>query len=168
MPPTLLLDITGIDMDGVAYDTAAIEAINPHRGAMRMIDTVAYASDDLTELVAYRDIGTDEFWVEGHIPGRPIFPGVLMIEAAAQLASFSCLKRMPEEGFMGFAGVDGVKFRGQVFPGDRLYIILKEREFRRRRSICDVQGLCHGTLVFEGTINGMPMEVKQGLAGDKA
>ncbi len=110
--------------------------------------------------MAYKDIREDEFWVAGHIPGQPIFPGVLMIEAGAQLASFSCLQRMPGQAFMGFAGVECVKFRGQVFPGDRLYILLKEREFRRRRCVCDIQGLCRGTQVFEGVITGMPMQVK--------
>ena len=164
MAPILLFDITGIDLDQVTYDADQIEKINPHRGAMRMIDAIAYSNSDFTELVAYRDIGEDEFWVPGHIPGNPLFPGVLMIEAAAQLASFSCLKRMPDESFMGFAGVDSVKFRGQVLPGDRLYVILKEREFRRRRCICDAQGLCNDTLVFETTITGMPMKVKEAQA----
>ena len=160
MPPTLLFDLAGIDIDQPVCDAAAIEAVNPHRGAMRLIDAITYATDDLTELVAYKDVRDDEFWVPGHIPGQPIFPGVLMIEAGAQLASFSCLQRMPDQSFMGFAGVERVKFRGQVFPGDRLYILLKEREFRRRRSICDIQGLCRGAHVFEGVITGMPMQVK--------
>lgn len=157
MAPTLLFDISGIDLGSDLYDTAAIEAINPHRGAMRLIDAIVYESDDLTEYVAHRDIGADEFWVEGHIPGRPIFPGVLMIEAAAQLSSFITLKKMTGEAFMGFAGVDRVKFRGQVKPGDRLVILIRETEHRRRRCTCLAQGLVGGNLVFEATIKGMPM-----------
>ena len=42
------------------------------------------------KIVGYKDVREDEFWVEGHIPGRPLLPGVIMIEAAAQLASFLC------------------------------------------------------------------------------
>ena len=163
MAPPLLIDLASVDLQDIQFPVADIEAINPHRGAMRLLDGINWASGDLTELVAFKDVRDDEFWVPGHVPGRPIFPGVLMIEAAAQLASFSCLKRMPEQTFMGFAGVDGVKFRGQVLPGHRLMILLKQTEFRRRRCVCQTQGLVEGSLVFEATITGMPMEVKSGV-----
>lgn len=163
MAPTLLFDISRIDMDNVQHDAAYIEQINPHRGAMRLLDGIIWASDDKTRLVAYRDVGHDEFWVPGHIPGTPVFPGVLMIEAAAQLASLSCLCRMPGQSFMGFAGVDQVKFRGQVVPGDRLIVLCDQTEFRPRRCTCKAQALVNGQLVFEGVITGMPMQVKSAV-----
>lgn len=59
--------------------------------------------------------------------------------------------------FIGFAAVDEVKFRGQVVPGDRLYILIHGTDLRPRRSICKAQGVVNGNLVFEGTITGMPM-----------
>jgi len=157
MAPLLLFDISEIDLNQIVYGTDEIEKINPHRGAMRMIDAIVYESEDGNRFIAYKDIRHEEFWVPGHIPGRPIFPGVLMIEASAQLSSFMCLRLMPEQKFMGFAGVDNVKFRGQVVPGDRLYILTEQSEFRTRRSICKTQGLVNGKLVFEATITGMPM-----------
>ena len=86
--------------------------------------------DDSRLLGAYYDVPEDAFWVPGHIPGRPIFPGVLMVEAGAQLCSYSCITAFPEIDFMGFAGVDAVKFRGQVAPGDRLYLALKQVELK--------------------------------------
>lgn len=155
MAPPLLFDISALNPDELVYDVAGIEAINPHRGPMRQLDGVFYEQDG--RLAAVRDIRHDEFWVDGHIPGRPLFPGVLMIEAAAQLSSFYCLKRMADVQFMGFAGVDGVKFRGQVKPGDRLIVLVQEIEFRRRRCVCDSQGVVDGTLVFEARITGMPI-----------
>src|SRR5439155_20441440 len=100
---------------------------------------------------------TYEFWVPVHLPGRPLLPGVLMIEAAAQMASYMSLRRSSGVKFMGFAGARDVKFRGQVVPGDRLILIGKEADFRPRRWICDAQGLVNGTLVFEATIVAMPM-----------
>ncbi len=157
MAPQLLFDISGIDLEKNVYTTADIERVNPHRGAMRMIDAIVYQSDDHKRFIAYKDIRQDAFWVPGHIPGRPIFPGVLMIEAGAQLSSFMCLSLTPKQSFMGFAGVDDVKFRGQVVPGDRLYILCEQLEFRPRRSICKTQGLVNNRLVFEATITGMPM-----------
>ena len=83
---------------------------------MRLIDGIVYATDDLVYTLAYRDVRDDEFWVPGHIPGRPLFPGVLMVEAGAQLASFVCLTQLKTQ-FMGFAGIEAVKFRGQVQAG---------------------------------------------------
>lgn len=156
MAPQLLFDILDIDLDGVAYSADAIEKVNPHRGAMRLIDKIVYATDDLQYTIACRDVRDDEFWVPGHIPGRPIFPGVLMVEAGAQLASFVCLKKTGIE-FMGFAGLEDVKFRGQVVPGDRLHILCELLELRTRRSKSRVQGVVSGRLVFEATIIGMPL-----------
>lgn len=156
MAPSLLFDISDIDTSRLVYDVAAIEKINPHRGAMRLIDGIVYATDDLVHTLAYRDVRDDEFWVPGHIPGRPIFPGVLMIEAGAQLASFVCLMQLKNQ-FMGFAGLENVKFRGQVKPGDRLFILCEQTELRPRRSTSLVQGVANGSLVFEAKVIGMPM-----------
>jgi len=152
-----LFDISHIDFDRPAYDAAAIEAVNPHRGHMRLLDAVVYESPDRLNYVAYHDVRDDEFWVAGHIPGRPIFPGVLMIETAAQVASFVCLTKLKHVQFMGFAGVDGVKFRGQVKPGDRFVVLCRETEIRPRRSVCSTQGWVGDTLVFEAKITGMPI-----------
>jgi len=156
MAPPLLFDISEIDLDQVKHDAEVIERVNPHRGDMRMLDGITWLNEDVTCGIAYKDIRDDEFWVPGHIPGRPIFPGVLMLEAAAQLASFVFLSKL-ETAFMGFAGLDDVKFRGMVVPGDRLYILAKQIELRPRRSICASQGLVNGNLVFEATVRGMPM-----------
>ena len=157
MAPPLLFNISGLDLDQIVHDVEAIERINPQRGAMRMLDGVIWENAELSQALAFRDVHEDEFWVPGHVPGRPIFPGVLMIEAAAQLASFLFLRRMGDNRFMGFAGVDKVKFRGQIVPGDRFYVLIKEIELRKRRSICAAQGVVNGQLVFEATVTGMPM-----------
>lgn len=156
MAPQLLFDISDIDYGQAVYDAAAIEKVNPHRGAMRLIDKIVYATDDLTYTMACREVRDDEFWVPGHIPGRPIFPGVLMLEAGAQLASFVCLSKQGIE-FMGFAGLEDVKFRGQVVPGDRLDILCELVELRARRSKSRVQGVVGDRLVFEAMIIGMPL-----------
>ncbi len=157
MVPAFLIDLSRIDLNRTIYDAAAIEAVNPHRGVMRLLDGVVHTDEQALEAVAYKDVREDEFWVPGHIPGRPIFPGVLMIEAAAQLASFMALRMFPDIRFMGFAGVDAVKFRGQVTPGDRFYVLGKGIDFRRRRFVCAAQGMVNGTMVFEGKVTGMPL-----------
>lgn len=157
MAPRLLFDITDIDFNQTIRTTEDIEKVNPHRGAMRMVDRIVYEDLETRVAIAHKRIRDDEFWVEGHIPGRPIFPGVLMIEAAAQICSYYCLTELGDQAFMGFVGVDAVKFRGQVKPGDDLYILSKQVEMRKRRATSKTQGIVDGNLVFEATIQGMPM-----------
>jgi 3-hydroxyacyl-[acyl-carrier-protein] dehydratase len=157
MAPPLFVDPAGIDFNNVVAGVEEIERVNPHRFGMRMLDGLVYINRPDMLCVAYKDVRHDEFWVPGHIPGRPLFPGVLMIEAAAQLASYLAKLWLNIESFMGFAGVDAVKFRGQVVPGDRLVLLGKGVDLRPRRCICDVQGVVRGALVFEARVTGMPI-----------
>ena len=155
MPPQYLFDITGIDLNRVVFDQEAIRACNPQRGDMEMLNGIVHARPENGEIIGYKDVQDNEFWVAGHIPGRPLLPGVLMVEAGAQLASFYTRKFLELKGFIGFGGVDHVKFRGQVLPGSRLYIVGKKLWYRHHRICCDVQGLVDGSLVFEAQITGV-------------
>ena len=157
MPPQYLFDLTGIDLNKVVFDQEAIRACNPQRGDMEMLNAIVHVDPKKEELIGYKDIRADEFWVEGHIPGRPLFPGVLMIEAAAQLASFYTKQFLKLEGFIGFGACDNVKFRGQVVPGNRLYILGKKTFYRHRRVGCDLQGMVDGNLVFEAQVTGVQL-----------
>jgi len=154
-----LLDLSQFDLNAVQIDAEGIEAINPQRGAMRHLDAINFAAltdEQGLHAIGYKDVHDDEFWVPGHIPGRPLLPGVIMIEAAAQLASFMVKHYREETGFLGFVGCDDVKFRGQVVPDDRFYIVGQETLYRKgRRFACDTQGYVDGKLVFEGHIKGM-------------
>lgn len=158
MASSLFVDLESLDLSQVLYDVAAIEAVNPQRGDMRQLDGICWADLSISTAIGFKDVRADEFWVPGHIPGRPLLPGVMMIEAAAQLAAFMMKTwRDVGDGFLGFIGCTDVKFRGQVVPGDRLYLIGRENKFTKRRFIADVQGVTHGKLVFEATVTGMPI-----------
>lgn len=157
MPPTFLLDLSAIDLDARVASREDIEAVNPQRGQMQHLDGIIWIDDAKSAVVGYKDVTDDEFWVPGHIPGRPLLPGVIMIEAAAQLAAWTMKQRRPELEFVGFVGCSDVKFRQQVTPGNRLYLIGKEHQFKARRFICNCQGLVDGELVFEAQITGMPI-----------
>jgi len=155
MPAQPLFDMSRLDFDTVIADRQAIDEVNPQRFDFKQLDGIVLMDHESGEMAGFRDVKDDEFWVRGHIPGRPLFPGVLMIEAAAQLVSYYATTDNPGSGFMGFGGVTEVKFRGVVKPGDRLMLIGKVVEMRRRRCIGDVQGYVDGQLVFEGRITGM-------------
>jgi 3-hydroxyacyl-[acyl-carrier-protein] dehydratase len=155
MPPEPILDISEIDQSKVAVTREQICQVNPHRYEFQQLDGIFFIDHEKNVIAGFRDIREDEFWVRGHIPGRPIFPGVLMIECAAQMVSYYVVSHEKNDGFLGFGGVDDVKFRGQVVPGDRIIMLGKMIEMRKRRCVGAVQGFVNGRMVFEGTITGM-------------
>ena len=74
MPPQLLYDISGIDLDNVIHGPEDIRAVNPQRGDMEHLDGIVHVGDK-GDIIGFKDVRDDEFWVEGHIPGRPLLPG---------------------------------------------------------------------------------------------
>jgi 3-hydroxyacyl-[acyl-carrier-protein] dehydratase len=157
MPPALLFDISTIDLNSKPlFDKEAICAVNPQRYEMQHLDGILWYDHPKGLILGYKDVTNHEFWVRGHIPGRPLMPGVIQIESAAQLLSFFVKQIYKEEGFVGFGGIDKAKFRAVIEPPCRLYLLGHITEARRgRRYACDVQGLVGDTLVFEATISGM-------------
>ena len=157
MPAKPLFDLSLIDPNRIIADRDAVREVNPHRFEFQQLDGIYYLDRELLQLAGFRDLKEDEYWVRGHIPGRPIFPGALMIETAAQLVSYFMMSQCPESGFLGFGGVDKVKFRGAVAPGQRIIMIGKLEEMRRRRCIGATQAYVDGRLVYEGVITGVWM-----------
>ena len=111
--------------------------------------------------VGFKEITADEFWVRGHMPGMPLMPGVIMCEAAAQLASYYTQKYdLLGSEMVGFGGLEDVRFRDPVVPGDRLFIVTQLAKVRRGRMIvCHFQGIVGANLVVEGVIKGIPLPI---------
>src|SRR5205814_7990119 len=105
----------------------------------------------------------DEFWVRGHMPGYPLMPGVLLCEAAAQICSFYVSKAttLLQGDFIGFGGMENVRFRGLVRPGDRLVLVGKGMRLHRRQTIFSVQGFVRGAMVFHADVIGVPLMRKE-------
>jgi 3-hydroxyacyl-[acyl-carrier-protein] dehydratase len=156
MAPSLLFDLSTIDLNGSPlFDRDAICKINPQRFEMQQLDGILWYDKEKDCVLGYKDVTEREFWVRGHIPGRPLMPGVIQIEAAAQLLSFFVKHVYEESGFVGFGGIERAKFRSAIEPGCRLYLLGHITEARRgRRYACDVQGVVSDTVAFEASITG--------------
>jgi 3-hydroxyacyl-[acyl-carrier-protein] dehydratase len=151
----LLLDLSGIDLNSKILTREQIELRNPHRGQMSLLDGVIWQSEDQTAAVAVHHVRHDEFWVPGHFPNKPIMPGVLQVEAGAQMACFQWLVRNPGRFIVAFLRIEDASFRSMISPGCDLFILCKDVKFGRRRFIADVQGIAAGKIAFDARVSGM-------------
>jgi 3-hydroxyacyl-[acyl-carrier-protein] dehydratase len=158
MPPELHLDPAQIDHSKCVADRDAIRKVNPQRFEMEQLDGVVFLDKANKIIVGYKDVRYDEFWIRGHMPGQPLLPGVLMAEASAQLCSYYTMTQHVIDGFLGFFGMENVRFRSPVHPGDRLVLVAKETRFNRRQMVFNVQGFVKETMVFQGDIIGVPIK----------
>jgi len=156
-----IVDPDLLDFDKPIADIEAIRGLNPQRHEMEQLTAILYEDTDRHVCAAYLQTSMDSFWVRGHMPGMPLMPGMLMIEAAAQVASFFTQRHdLLGAAMVGFGGVDNVKFRGVVLPGDRLIVMVKLVKARRNRMIvAQFQGVVDGQIVCEGELKGIPIPV---------
>ena len=156
MPPPLLFDLSAIDLQAEpVFDKQEICSVNLQQYEMQQLDGVLWYDKDRFLILGYKDITDNEFWIRGHVPGRPLMPGVIMVEAAAQLSSFFVKKVYELQGFIGFASIESAKFRSVVKPGQRLHLLGHITKFKRRKYSCSVQGLVGQKMVFNTVISGL-------------
>src|SRR5947199_8634400 len=112
----LIIDFSEYDLNQVLADLEEIRRHNPQRHEMEQLTAIVYEDVEREICVGYKDLPVDAFWTRGHMPGMPIMPGVLMCEAAGQLASFYVgrHKLMGPGTMLGFGGLEDVHFRGIV------------------------------------------------------
>lgn len=157
-----ILDPATIDCDRIVADIDVIRRYLPQRDAMEQLTAIVVDDVEQHICAGYRDVAESDFWVSGHMPGMPIMPGVIMCEMAAQVLTFH-IQRNDLSGaeVVGFGGIDNVKFRGVVKPGDRLVIVVQVTKHRRGRMVaCRFQGFVGETLVCEGELTGVALPVE--------
>ena len=156
MPQALFFDLDKIDLNSPdVFSREEIEKENPQRYEMQHLDGIIWYEKETRLVLGYKDVTENEFWIRGHIPERPLMPGVIMIEAAAQLLSFYVKRVFEVRGFIGFSGIESAKFRAAVSPGNRLYLLGHITSIKSRKFSAEIQGVVNGKMVFETEVSGM-------------
>ncbi|MEH2068087.1 MAG: 3-hydroxyacyl-ACP dehydratase FabZ [Nostoc sp.] len=137
------------------FTSEEIQQLLPHRYPFLLIDKIIdYIPDK--KAVGIKNVTVNEPCFQGHFPGRPLMPGVLIVEAMAQVGGIVLTQMSQAEGgLFVFAGIDKVRFRRQVIPGDQLVmrvelLWVKQRRFGKMQGIAEVDGqlACEGELMF--------------------
>ncbi|HVW03070.1 MAG TPA: 3-hydroxyacyl-ACP dehydratase FabZ family protein [Planctomycetaceae bacterium] len=163
MPAPPLYDVSHLNLDRPLFNIEDIRRVNPQRNQMEQLTAVIYINREHHGIVGYKDVTDEEFWVTGHMPGFPLMPGVVMCECVAQLAGFYARKFDILGGdFVGFGGMDDVRFRAPVFPGSRLILMAQVIKIRpKRQAIFQFQGHVKDRMVFNGQMIGVPISRDQ-------
>jgi|WetSurMetagenome_2_1015567.scaffolds.fasta_scaffold82258_2 UDP-3-O-[3-hydroxymyristoyl] N-acetylglucosamine deacetylase / 3-hydroxyacyl-[acyl-carrier-protein] dehydratase len=139
--------------EGVVFDVNAIQKILPHRYPFLLVDKITDFKID-ESVVGVKNVTVNEPFFEGHFPGQPVMPGVLIIEAMAQTGGILLLNGVenPGDKLVFFMSINNAKFRRPVVPGDQLVFELKM--VTRKSRICTMSGRAYvdGTLVAEADL----------------
>ena len=142
------------------YDIRKIMELLPHRYPFILVDRVIEIVPD-ERIIGLKNVTINEPFFQGHFPGAPVMPGVLIIEAMAQVGgilAYSSFAQEEDKGLIYFMGIDKARFRNPVIPGDQL--ILEMISLKRRTNLFKMAGKAtvDGTLVVEAQIMAMTGE----------
>ena len=137
----------------MTFDIQEILGLLPHRYPFLLIDRVVEFESG-KRLVALKNVTINEPFFQGHFPGYPIMPAVLVVEAMAQAGAIIMLSELPdrEKKLAVFTGIEKAKFRSQVTPGDQLRIEVEVLAFKSRMGRMEARATVDGKLACEATI----------------
>jgi UDP-3-O-[3-hydroxymyristoyl] N-acetylglucosamine deacetylase/3-hydroxyacyl-[acyl-carrier-protein] dehydratase len=139
-----------VKKEGVVFDINAIHRILPHRYPFLMIDKIVHLEMD-KKVIGEKSVSSNEPFFQGHFPGQPIMPGVLIIEAMAQTGGVLLLNSItnPEEKLVYFMQINNAKFRKTVVPGDQLFLEVEMSNKKSRVVTMNGKAFVNDVLVAE-------------------
>jgi len=159
-------DVASIDFSQCVADRDVIRRVNPHRHEFELLTAVVLIDPGKKIVVGFKDVRDDEFWCRGHFPGKPVMPGVLMLEAGAQLCNYYTVTErvVDEDALMGLGGFEEARFYRTVSPGERLVIVGEGLRLNRRMTKCKATGYVGQERAFEAIVIGVPIGKRGDLA----
>lgn len=152
--PSWIIEPDCWDTAPIIADLAAIRQYNPQRFEMEQLTAIVYEDPAHHICVGYKDLTANEFWVRGFVSQSPIMPPALICEAAAQLANYYARKHTIYAGQGGFVGLDAVRCRGAVYPGERLFVLARLVDRRSRLLTCQFQCAVDKRVICDGILIG--------------
>ena len=136
-------------------DINEILALLPHKYPFLLVDRVL-EFEPAKRIIAIKNVTVNEPFFQGHFPGRPIMPGVLILEAMAQAGGILAFKSFPGmKGSVFFTGIDGARFRKPVTPGDQLRFDVEVVKHRREIWVFEAKAYVEDDVVAEARIMAM-------------
>jgi 3-hydroxyacyl-[acyl-carrier-protein] dehydratase len=132
------------------FDIRRILDVLPHRYPFLLVDRVIELEPGV-RAAGIKQVTINEWFFQGHFPGQPVMPGVLIVEALAQVGAVALLSQADHAGkIVYFAGIDGVRFRRPVVPGDTLHLAVELTKLRGRVGKGQGEARVDGRLAAEG------------------
>lgn len=154
--PRALVDLDLVNFEADLIPLERIRAHLPQRYEFAMVDAVCHLDKEAGIIVARKEFREADWWAKGHFPERPLVPGVLMTEGAAQVATVLWKEIAQLEGVtIGFGGLERVRFRGQVEPPATMYFVAQRGKVGSKMASFPTQAFVNGKMVFEGSILGV-------------
>jgi len=136
-------------------DINEILTLLPHKYPFLLVDRVL-EFEPSKRIIAIKNVTVNEPFFQGHFPGRPIMPGVLILEAMAQAGGLLAFKSVPGmKGSVFFTGIDGARFRKPVVPGDQLRFVVDVVKHRREIWVFEAKAYVGDDVVSEARIMAM-------------